>query len=206
MLSDMKEENWIAINKTLPAENCEVLGYSPKWIDEDFNPEGIRICVYFGGVWTSSVWNDEYETYESDDTEPTFWRSIPQPPKERDGKYDYIARMVKEKNELAKKLISALDYYHSQEPETYENELLYEQIRYMQNYVDVLQKRINYAYRKKHGEEMLKGITTQTISPDIGPIDSKGFPVDGVWKVYAERKEEDNATKAVGRNPPRIEI
>lgn len=58
-----------------------------------------------------------------------------------------------EKKSLAEKLTKALNYYNEQKDlETYENELLHEQIEYMQKYIDILQRRINYAYRKKSRE------------------------------------------------------
>jgi hypothetical protein len=52
--------------------NSEVLGYSPKWVDEDYNPEGVRICfINDEGVWSSARWDNEQDRYE---TEP--WDSM----------------------------------------------------------------------------------------------------------------------------------
>ena len=44
--------NWKKFKEEKPPEGEEVLAYHPSWIDEDFNPRGIRI-----GFWKWSVTN-----------------------------------------------------------------------------------------------------------------------------------------------------
>jgi hypothetical protein len=145
--------NWVSVNEKLPEEGVEVLGYSYDWVDEDRCPNGTRICVYFGGEWTCAVWNDDHETYKSINVYPDFWMSLPTVLPDYMLKNSHIAQMVMEKKNLAEKLTKALNYYNEQKDlETYENELLHEQIGYMQKYIDTLQRRINYAYRKKFNE------------------------------------------------------
>lgn len=64
-----------------------VLGFSPEWIDEDYNPQGIRECFKNGNgtQWISSRWNNYHGYYVTDDSEeygtkPTHWMPLPAPP------------------------------------------------------------------------------------------------------------------------------
>ncbi len=41
--------NWKKFKEEKPPEGEEVLAYHPSWIDEDFNPRGIRIGFWNGG-------------------------------------------------------------------------------------------------------------------------------------------------------------
>lgn len=41
--------NWKKFKEEKPSEGEEVLAYHPSWIDEDFNPKGIRIGFWNGG-------------------------------------------------------------------------------------------------------------------------------------------------------------
>lgn len=83
---------WIDLKTEKPEVGQEVLLYNEKWIDEDFNPKGIRIG-WFGDSsgWTSAYWcnyHDEYHTRDNaDDNEqftdskaenqvPTHWMPI----------------------------------------------------------------------------------------------------------------------------------
>lgn len=58
-----------------------VLGFSIEWIDEDFNPDGIRECfIDDDGKWISAKWFDYQDTYTNDErTKPT--HCMPLPPK-----------------------------------------------------------------------------------------------------------------------------
>lgn len=83
---DMKKEvelSWVPITKnqnSLPPECTVVLGYSPKWVNEDFEPEGIRECFY-NEEWCSAKWNNDRDCWDADyDTKPTHWMQRPQPP------------------------------------------------------------------------------------------------------------------------------
>lgn len=97
-------EDWFKVIETPPEQGVEIIGFSKEWIDEDFNPEGTRICymqdLLIGGldenpehIWSSAAWCntcDEWHTVNSDDeivegqlprTPPTHWRPKPLPPK-----------------------------------------------------------------------------------------------------------------------------
>ena len=68
--------------KSLPPENTVVLGYSPEWVDEDFEPEGVRECfVQNDNEWNSAKWNNDQDTWENEESKPTHWMQRPQPPK-----------------------------------------------------------------------------------------------------------------------------
>jgi len=79
---------WVEItdNKSLPDQATSVLGFSPEWIDEDFNPDGIRECHYSGlsvqdAEWVSAKWCDSQDYWDADcDTAPTHWCAIPSKP------------------------------------------------------------------------------------------------------------------------------
>lgn len=78
---------WIEIinNEDLPEQGVPVIGYSKEWIDEDFNPDGIRECCYSGldvatSEWVSAKWYDYQDCYLTDtDTKPTHWFPIQYP-------------------------------------------------------------------------------------------------------------------------------
>jgi len=76
---------WILVKDKLPLfeEDDWVLGYSKEWINEDFNPRGIRICCIYGNgeQWCSANWFDYQDYFKTDlDTCPTHWMKIPNLP------------------------------------------------------------------------------------------------------------------------------
>jgi hypothetical protein len=79
--------NKIINNDDLPEQATAVLGFSKEWIDEDFNPDGIRECHYSGSTvesaeWISAKWWDYQDCWNVDTiTKPTHWIAIPKPPK-----------------------------------------------------------------------------------------------------------------------------
>lgn len=91
---------WINYKKRKPEDFVEVLAYNKNWIDEDFNPTGIRIGFIDGnGDFTSAYWWDYQDCYETiskaiceensefyskhiGNTEPTHWMSMPKLPTE----------------------------------------------------------------------------------------------------------------------------
>lgn len=74
-------QDWIKCGDDLPPECTVVLGYSPKWIDEDFEPEGIRECFYNDGDWCSAKWDNDQDCWFADyDTKPTHWMQRPKNP------------------------------------------------------------------------------------------------------------------------------
>ncbi|MCT4181624.1 DUF551 domain-containing protein [Elizabethkingia anophelis] len=81
-------ENWKEIikNEDLPEQGTRVLGFSSEWIDEDFNPDGIRECHYCGldiddAEWVSAKWWDYQDCWIGDEgTKPTHWLPYPKGP------------------------------------------------------------------------------------------------------------------------------
>lgn len=56
--------NWKKFKEEKPPEGEEVLAYHPSWIDEDFNPRGIRIGFWNGGDdFKSAHWWDYQDCY-----------------------------------------------------------------------------------------------------------------------------------------------
>ena len=56
--------NWKKYKEEKPPEGEEVLAYHPSWIDEDFNPRGIRIGFWNGGDdFKSAHWWDYQDCY-----------------------------------------------------------------------------------------------------------------------------------------------
>lgn len=92
--------SWISTKNKLPPKGEEVLAFNKKWINEDFNPKGIRIGFLNGDKeFTSAYWWDYQDSYltinksicednkdfyvnQTDNTEPEYWMPIPELPKE----------------------------------------------------------------------------------------------------------------------------
>ena len=85
---------YINYQEQKPPIGVEVIAYNHKWIDEDFNPNGIRIGFLSDDGFISAFWWDEQDCYETisklhcednedffenhiDNTEPEFWFPIP---------------------------------------------------------------------------------------------------------------------------------
>ena len=85
---------YINYQEQKPPIGVEVIAYNHKWVDEDFNPNGIRIGFLYDDGFTSAFWWDEQDCYETisklqcednedffeshiDNTEPEFWFPIP---------------------------------------------------------------------------------------------------------------------------------
>lgn len=85
---------YINYQEQKPPIGVEVIAYNHKWVDEDFNPNGIRIGFLSDDGFTSAFWWDEQDCYETisklhceddedfferhiDNTEPEFWFPIP---------------------------------------------------------------------------------------------------------------------------------
>lgn len=78
-----KEILWTAVKDKMPTqEDMEVIGYSPEWVDLDFNPKGTRVCFQNGdGTFTSAKWIDYQDCYATDtETMPTYWKPLYNPP------------------------------------------------------------------------------------------------------------------------------
>jgi hypothetical protein len=94
MRPEEKEEQWINIKDELPESGIEVLLFNEKWINEDWNPKGMRIGFLDDVAgWVSSYWcnyHDEYHTRTTDEDDhqfedfkaenqiPTHWMPLPE--------------------------------------------------------------------------------------------------------------------------------
>jgi len=84
-------QEWIPVGQELPPiDGQELLLKNEKWVDEDYNKEGVRAGSYGeDGIWTSAYWcgiHDEYHTRTSEEDDhqfkdflainqiPTHWR------------------------------------------------------------------------------------------------------------------------------------
>lgn len=69
-------QRFIPIEEELPPEGVECLLQNEKWINEDYNPKGIRNGFLGGdGIWVSNYWcnyHDEYHTRTSDEDDESF--------------------------------------------------------------------------------------------------------------------------------------
>ncbi len=85
------ESEWISVEDRLPdghselrQNELEVLGYNEEWINLDFNPLGIRVCVYceaYDNQWMSCRWNNTHDTFIVDEeSSPTHWKPHPLAP------------------------------------------------------------------------------------------------------------------------------
>ena len=90
---------YINYQEQKPPFGVEVIAYHHKWIDEDFNPRGIRVGFLGFDGFISAFWYDEQDCYETiskqhcesnkdfyanhiDNIEPEFSFPFPKPPKE----------------------------------------------------------------------------------------------------------------------------
>src|SRR6185503_14849050 len=66
---------WVKVENDLPPTCTIVDGFNEIWIDEDFNPEGIRECFLADeGYWTSAEWNNDQDCWDADNKfAPTHW-------------------------------------------------------------------------------------------------------------------------------------
>jgi len=62
-------------------EGVELIGFDHKWVNADFNPEGLRVCFFNDGEWISAYWNDYQDTYQNSNDVPFLYRPMPASPK-----------------------------------------------------------------------------------------------------------------------------
>lgn len=67
----------IPVCEQLPEMGTPVIGFSPDWIDADFNERGLRECFTYGDPanpsWHSARWLDEQDCYMTGEDAPTHW-------------------------------------------------------------------------------------------------------------------------------------
>jgi hypothetical protein len=66
---------WTKTADALPEFGEILLGYNPDWIDEDFNPTGVRECFTYddGTRWMSARWENDQGGWSTSDEAPTHW-------------------------------------------------------------------------------------------------------------------------------------
>lgn len=86
---------WKSVKDTPIEDGNFVIGFNKAWIDEDFNPQGIRIGFMSNGEFISAYWwdyqddfisiskstcegNPEFYKDHIGNTEPTHWMQIPE--------------------------------------------------------------------------------------------------------------------------------
>lgn len=101
------------INKKLPEEGVEVIGFNVEWIDEDFNLNGTRSCTYFDKSWFSATWNPNSDTYDSCEFDrPTHWCAVPSFKKLLNTKLlKEIKIEVKELTDLPEEILNSFNNY-----------------------------------------------------------------------------------------------
>lgn len=62
-------------------ENTDLLVYNEEWINEDDNPEGIRIGFFNGDQWASAGWCIEHGEYHTITDLPTHYSLLPKSPR-----------------------------------------------------------------------------------------------------------------------------
>lgn len=74
---------WVSTDNEVPGETAfDVIGFHPDWVDEDFNPKGVRICCYTDSGWYCAKWVDCHDCYaglsegDGDLARPTHWAPI----------------------------------------------------------------------------------------------------------------------------------
>ena len=77
----LAEREWVSVTpETLPDANLgPVLGFHKQWIDEDFNPKGIRECFVYGdgSEWQSAKWDGYADQWITSDEAPSHWQPLP---------------------------------------------------------------------------------------------------------------------------------
>lgn len=83
-------DRWVKVEDSLPEHGVCVLGFSEKWVDEDFNPTGVRECyVDQDGAWASTEWDNDQDSWHThsefwceagSDFNPSHWMNKPSSP------------------------------------------------------------------------------------------------------------------------------
>ncbi len=75
---------WIKTTTENVPEYKEILGFDESWIDPDYNPDGIRICMVVDDLagqryqCESAKWDDDLDCYQNAISDlPSHWCEIP---------------------------------------------------------------------------------------------------------------------------------
>jgi hypothetical protein len=70
---------FVATSERLPEPCVPVIGFSDRWVHQDYNPQGFRECFRKDeGTWISAAWNNTHDCYDTEEDEgPTFWQNYP---------------------------------------------------------------------------------------------------------------------------------
>lgn len=56
---------WYKVSEKMPEMGVEIIGYNQDWVDEDFNPNGTRVCFYDDTGWYSAKWSNDQDSYST---------------------------------------------------------------------------------------------------------------------------------------------
>lgn len=56
---------WYKVSEKTPEMGVEIIGYNQDWVDEDFNPNGTRVCFYDDTGWYSAKWSNDQDSYST---------------------------------------------------------------------------------------------------------------------------------------------
>lgn len=56
---------WYKVSEKTPEMGVEIIGYNQDWVDEDFNPNGTRVCFYDDTGWYSAKWSNDSDSYST---------------------------------------------------------------------------------------------------------------------------------------------
>lgn len=75
----MRDYEWIQSDLSEPPVGEAVIGCASRWLDEDFNPRGVRECMRTDeGPWISATWNPAHDCYENSFGDPPdYWMRFP---------------------------------------------------------------------------------------------------------------------------------
>ena len=82
LAAQVEDMRWRPIADKGAPHGIPVLLWKEEWVDEDFNPTGVRFGHFIEGEgYTSCGWNACQDTFTTEDESyPTLWSYLPQPP------------------------------------------------------------------------------------------------------------------------------
>ena len=70
---------FVSVAEQVPPDSTPVLGFRSEWVDDDFNPSGLRECFVCGdgSAWHNAEWLDYQDCYQTSEEAPTHWMPYP---------------------------------------------------------------------------------------------------------------------------------